>query len=174
MTSTTNISTNISTTEDPCPWWCTSHYSVAGGDDEKDIGVHHRWLAWNRPEMAPQNALLTTKLTVSQAVGEFNGETMDWAPGMSLTVFDSVPAGISPEVARKLAAALIEGAEIVESYLTARCASVTARSSPRKPTGVYRARSAQERHACRGSSERATRWQDDDDHDRPRPPVEHA
>ncbi len=120
MTSTINTSTT--TTDAPCPWWCTSHYSVAGGEGEKDIGVHHRWLAAHRPEMAPQTAPPTTRLTVSEAVGEFNGETIDWAPGMSLAVFDSIPMSVPPAEARKLAAALIEGAEIVESYLTARCA----------------------------------------------------
>ncbi len=120
MTSTTNTSTT--TTEAPCPWWCTSHYSVVGGPNEQDIGVHHRWLACDRPTMASETAPLTVSLTVSQAVGDFNGETIHWAPGMSLTVFDSMPASIDPEVGRKLAAALLEGAEVIESYLTARCA----------------------------------------------------
>jgi len=161
MTSTTNISTNISTTEAPCPWWCTSHYSVAGGPDEKDIGVHHRWLAWNRPEMAPQTAPLTTKLTVSEAVGEFNGETIDWAPGMSLTVFDSMPTSINPEVARKLAAALIEGAAIVESYLTALCAICGCAVVPENADGCLpckiRARRARMPRLVRASDEAADR-----------------
>ncbi len=159
MTSTTNTSTT--TTEAPCPWWCTSHHSVAGGDDEKDIGVHHRWLAWNRPEMAPSTDPLTISLTVSQAVGEFNGETIHWAPGMSLTVFDSIPTSINPEVARKLAAALIEGAAIVESYLTALCAICGCAVVPEDADGCLpckiRARQARMPRLVRVSNEVAGR-----------------
>ena len=156
MTSTTNTSI---TTTDACPTWCTQHESNAG--HYGDTNFHHSRLAWSRPELADGQGPVAIGLTIDQATGAYNGEALHWAPGMSLGVFDSIPASVPPAEARKLAAALLEGAEIVESYLTARCAVCDCAVVPEDADGCLpckiRARQARMPRLVRVSNEVAGR-----------------
>ena len=91
-----------------CPDWCTQH-----GD-----GGHLTWLHARHVPIAPD--VLVYGVYVSEGLNP-DGTSFFGAPSIGMQIRDTIPLGFDPEQARRLAAALIRAAEIVEERLTENC-----------------------------------------------------
>jgi hypothetical protein len=97
-----------------CPPWCTQHEVLEVTDDDgRLVERHHQWLYSQWAPILPERPSLA--LYVSEA------SVLSHGPNMALQRFDEPPGSIQPDEARRLAAALLKGAEIVEAARTATC-----------------------------------------------------
>lgn len=122
----------------PCPPWCTQHEVLDMTDDDgRLIERHHQWLYTQWVPMLPERP--SVALYVSEVSALSSG------PGMGLQRFDEPPSSIQPDEARRLAAALLQGAEIVEAARTATCPVCE------RPVVPAELESRQECYLCEGS-----------------------
>ena len=130
-----------------CPDWCTQHEVLDVTDDDGRLVERH--LQWLYAQWAP-----ACPERPSIAVYVIEASALSWGPGMSLRVFDGVPRALQPDEARKLAAGLLKGAEIVEAARSATCPGC------QRPVVPAELESRQECYLCegkRGVAERASR-----------------
>jgi len=130
-----------------CPGWCTQHEVLDVTDDDgRLVERHHQWLYAQWAPIQPDRP--SVALYVSEASALSRG------PGMSLQRGDGPPMALQPDQARRLAAGLLKGAEIVEAARTATCPGCQRTMVPAE------LESRQECYLCEGDrrvAERASR-----------------
>ncbi len=109
-----------------CPEWCTQHRVYDTVDTD---GSHpQRHTGWLFTRYAPiQPELPSTALYVTET--ECHSLVMT-GPRLCLQQFDNPPQPLKPDEARRLAAALIAGADLVDAVRTAACPSCGDRVVP--------------------------------------------
>ncbi|MHB8297970.1 MAG: hypothetical protein ACYDDW_05250 [Dermatophilaceae bacterium] len=130
-----------------CPPWCTQHEVLDVTDDDGRLVERHlQWLYAQWVPACPERP--------SIAVYVIEASALSSGPGMSLRTFDGVPMALQPDQARRLAAALLKGAEIVEAARTATCPGC------QRPVVPAELENRQECYWCEGDrrvAERASR-----------------
>lgn len=121
--------TNLTTTaqdEHACPSgvdWCEQHDVLDVVDEDGHNPERHtRWLYTHYAPAVPETPAVA--LYVSGVDAFTSG------PGMALRSYDDPAMSIEPDQARALAAALLEGAAIVEAARTAVCPGCSRRVTP--------------------------------------------
>ena len=144
---TTTNAIGLPTIHPPCPQWCTQHEVLDVIDDDgRLVERHHQWLYAQWAPIFPEWPSVALYISESSS--------LPFGPGIALRRFDEPPGSIQPDEARRLAAALLKGAEIVEAARTATCPGC------QRPVVPAELESRQECYLCEGSrgvAERASR-----------------
>lgn len=116
-----------------CPAWCADHRVT---EFEDRTIVHHGVILFYKTLDCSDTPLFNLYASSTEDLPTHEYDFPE--PGLALQVRDGTPSAVEPEDARRMAAALIRGAEIVEASRTATCVGCGRAVHPNDADGCIR------------------------------------